>query len=58
VIQYDLMDFRIVNDLGEAGYVERTKHGQRDHDTVRTDRPMRHPLEQMHNTGELLTTLT
>jgi predicted transcriptional regulator len=49
---------RIVNDLVEAGYVERTKHGRRNHYTVHTDRPMRHPLEHMHCIGELLTTLT
>jgi DNA-binding MarR family transcriptional regulator len=48
---------RIVNDLVEAGYVERTKRGRRNHYTIRDGQPMRHPLEQMHNIGELLTTL-
>ena len=48
---------RIVNDLVEAGYVERTKQGRRNHYTARADRPMRHPLEQLHSIGELLTIL-
>ena len=48
---------RIVNDLVDAGYVERTKRGRRNHYTVRDDQPMRHPLEQMHSIGELLTSL-
>lgn len=49
---------RIVNDLVEAGYVERTKQGRRNHYTVCANRPMRHPLEQMHSIGELLRILT
>ena len=48
---------RIVSDLVDAGYITRTKLGRRNHYTVRADRPMRHPLEQMHNIGELLSTL-
>jgi predicted transcriptional regulator len=48
---------RIVNELVEAGYLERTKNGRRNHYAVCTDQPMRHPLEEMHNIGELLTTL-
>jgi DNA-binding MarR family transcriptional regulator len=44
---------RIVNDLDEEGYVERTKQGRRNHYTVRADRPIRHPLEQMHSIGTL-----
>ena len=48
---------RIVTDLVEAGYVERAKQGRRNHYTVHADRPMRHPLEQAHSIGELLTTL-
>jgi hypothetical protein len=58
MIQHGPTDRKIVNDLVEAGYVERTTHGRRNHYTVRTHRPMRHPLEQMHNIGELHTTLT
>jgi hypothetical protein len=49
---------RIVTDLVEAGYVERTKQGRRNHYTVCLNRPMRHLLEQMHSIGELLRTLT
>lgn len=49
---------RVVNDLVAAGFVTRTKQGRRNHYTVCADRPMRHPLEQMHSIGELLTTLT
>jgi uncharacterized membrane protein len=43
MIQHDLTDHKILNNLAEAGYVERTKHGRRNHYTVRTNRPMRHP---------------
>lgn len=48
---------RIVTDLVDAGYVARTKHGRRNHYAIRTDMPMRHPLERSHLIGELIAAL-
>lgn len=45
---------RIVADLVEAGYVERTRDGRRNRYRVRTDMPLRHPVEQPHRVGEIL----
>jgi DNA-binding MarR family transcriptional regulator len=45
---------RIIVDLVEAGYVERTRVGRRNHYVVKTDLKMRHPLQQTHEIGELL----
>jgi DNA-binding MarR family transcriptional regulator len=45
---------RIIVDLVEAGYVQRTRVGRRNHYLVRTDLKMRHPLQQTHEIGELL----
>ena len=45
---------RIIADLVEAGYVERKRVGRRNHYLVKTDRRMRHPLQQTHEIGELL----
>jgi len=36
---------RIIHDMIESGYIEVTKDGRRNHYTVRTDLPMRHPVE-------------
>ncbi|HEX6418114.1 MAG TPA: winged helix-turn-helix domain-containing protein [Acidimicrobiales bacterium] len=47
----------IVADLVEAGYVTRTRVGRRNHYTVNVDAPLRHPLEQEHSVGELLSML-
>ncbi|MCC5951467.1 MAG: winged helix-turn-helix transcriptional regulator [Acidimicrobiia bacterium] len=47
----------IVADLVEAGYVTRTRHGRRNHYQIHPDAPLRHPLEDSHTIGELLTTL-
>lgn len=44
----------IVNDLADAGYVTRTRVGNRSHYTVRPDRPFRHPVEIDHSVGALL----
>ncbi len=44
----------IVNDLANAGYVTRTRVGNRSHYTVRADRPFRHPVEIDHSVGALL----
>ena len=45
---------RIIADLVEAGFVERTRVGRRNQYVVRTDRKMRHPLQQEYEIGELL----
>ena len=47
----------IVNDLVADGYVSRTRVGRRNRYEVRTDRPLRHPIERDHTVGELLRTL-
>jgi hypothetical protein len=36
---------RIVSDLEEAGYVERSRVGRRNSYAVHPDRPLRHPIE-------------
>lgn len=48
----------IVTDLVADGYIVRTRVGRRNHYAVRTDLPMRHPLEGEHLVGELLTLLS
>lgn len=44
----------IVNDLVEAGYVERTRVGRRNHYSVDTALPMRHRLQHDLDAGTLL----
>lgn len=44
----------ILTDLVESGYVERRRHGRRNHYDVHPELPMRHPLEDTHEIGELL----
>ena len=48
---------RIVADLVEAGYVERTRDGRRNRYRVRADLPLRHPVEQPHRVGAVLSAL-
>ena len=48
---------RIVSELVEEGYVLREKQGRRNHYTIVTDLPMRHPLVQGREVGELLEVL-
>lgn len=48
---------RIVAELVEAGYLERTREGRRNRYTLNKNLPMRHPLEQDHQIGEILTVL-
>ncbi len=45
---------RIVNDLVEAGYVTRERHGRRNRYAVRLEERMRHPEQFEHEIGELL----
>ena len=45
---------RILTDLVEAGYVERTRIGRRNHYTINRDRTMRHTAQLDHEIGSLL----
>jgi DNA-binding MarR family transcriptional regulator len=45
---------RIVADLVNGGYVERTRVGRRNTYSVNADAHMRHPLSQDHSIGEVL----
>ena len=45
---------RILTDLVEAGYVERTRIGRRNHYTINRDRTMRHTAQLDHEIGGLL----
>ena len=45
---------RIVADLVEAGYVERSKEGRRNSYRLNPDLPLRHPLEREHSIGEVI----
>lgn len=44
----------ILADLEEAGVVDHSKEGRRNHYTIHLDKPLRHPLESHHTIGELL----
>jgi DNA-binding Lrp family transcriptional regulator len=48
---------RIVADLVEAGYLERTREGRRNRYRLNADLPLRHPLEGGHQVGEVLSVL-
>jgi predicted DNA-binding transcriptional regulator len=48
---------RIVGDLVDAGYLSRARVGRRNHYQVHPERPLRHPIEQAHQVGELLEVL-
>jgi len=48
---------RIVADLVEAGYLDRTRVGRRNAYQLHTELPLRHPLERGHHIGEILATL-
>jgi predicted transcriptional regulator len=48
---------RIVADLIETGYVESERVGRRNHYRINTDAAMRHPAQEGHEIGELLTLL-
>jgi predicted transcriptional regulator len=45
---------KIVADLSDAGYVKVERLGRRNTYTIAARRPLRHPLENNHNVGELL----
>lgn len=44
----------IITDLEEAGYIRREKIGRRNHYHLKSNVPMRHPLESHHKVGDLL----
>jgi DNA-binding MarR family transcriptional regulator len=48
---------RIVADLAEAGYVETTRIGRRNHYTVNGEVTMRHPAQHNHEVSALLDVL-
>ncbi len=45
---------RIVADLVDAGYLQRTRVGRRNRYELDPDLPLRHPLEREHAIGEIL----
>jgi predicted transcriptional regulator len=45
---------KILSQLVEEGYVRRERQGRRNHYEVRTDLPLRHPLVQEREVGDLL----
>ena len=48
---------RMVCDLVEAGYVERSRVGRRNRYVVHAELPLRHPLDRDHAVGDLLRAL-
>lgn len=45
---------RIVQDLEEAGYIERERVGRQNHYQVISERPLRHSIESHRTIGDLL----
>lgn len=45
---------RIVRELEQAGYLQRSKEGRRNHYRLTTSRPLRHPIERHVQTSALL----
>jgi DNA-binding MarR family transcriptional regulator len=48
---------RIVSELVDEGYVVRERRGRRNHYQVKAKLPLRHPLSQEREVGELLSLL-
>jgi predicted transcriptional regulator len=48
---------KLVSDLVDEGYVTRTRDGRRNQYEVNPDLPLRHPLVQEREVGELLVLL-
>ena len=44
----------IVNDLVEAGFVEKKKAGRKNLYVIHADTPMRHPVNEMANVSDVL----
>lgn len=49
--------FKIVTELEEAGVIQRTRDGRRNHYEIDTDVRLRHPLEATRTVGSLLASL-
>ncbi len=49
---------RIVADLVADGYLDRSREGRRNRYALNPDLPLRHPLEEDHQIGEILSVLT
>jgi hypothetical protein len=49
---------RIVNDLADAGYVARERHGRRNRYTIESGLPVPDPLARRRKIGELLALLS
>jgi hypothetical protein len=47
----------VLSDLVDEGYVTRERHGRRNHYTVKPELPLRHPLVQKQEVGDLLQVL-
>jgi DNA-binding transcriptional ArsR family regulator len=47
----------IIRDLVAAGYVRRRREGRRNRYSVDWEAPMRHPMDQGHTVGQILTAL-
>lgn len=45
---------RIIGELDEGGFLERTREGRRNHYEVHLDRPLRHPVEAHCTVGDLV----
>ena len=45
---------RIIADLEEAGFIEREKVGRQNRYRIRTNRPLRHPIEAHRTIGDLV----
>ncbi len=48
---------RIIADLEREGYISHDRVGRRNHYRVVADKLLRHPLENQHSVGELITSL-
>lgn len=48
---------RIVAELVDAGYLERTREGRRNSYSLNPGLPLRHPLERQHSVGEIIDVL-
>lgn len=48
---------RIINELEEGGYLTTERVGRRNHYTIDTSKPLRHPLEDQHSVDDLITSL-
>jgi predicted ArsR family transcriptional regulator len=49
---------RIVADLVDAGYLDRSREGRRNRYQLNPDAPLRHPMDRDHAIGDILDVLT